>query len=116
MDSINTKIIIKYLTAERVNIITYPYIIIEGKEIQVEENELRQFFNTAEGRKNLQSFLGTEEIHYLTIMTLWGDSPIIKEENNVDIVLTPLDRISTLEQDLTDVQLAIAELYENFTE
>lgn len=112
MNSINTKIIISYLTTEKVNITTYPFVIVNEKEIRVGENELRQFFNTIEGRNNLQSFLGAENIHYLTIMTLWGDTPII-ENNNMDIIVTPSDRIAALEQDLTDVQLAIAELYEN---
>ena len=112
MSSINTKIIISYLTTERVNITTYPFVIVDEKEVRIGENELRQFFNTIEGRNNLQFFLGAEDIHYLTIMTLWGDSPI-EDNGTADTILTPSDRISVLEQDLTDIQLAIAELYES---
>lgn len=41
MNSINTKIIISYLTTEKVNITTYPFVIVNEKEIRVGENELR---------------------------------------------------------------------------
>lgn len=80
-----------------------------------QNKEILSFSNDENGRLELLSLLGEDNIFYKSIIMLWGDTPLSQSEDQNLInsaVLSPTARIHNLEDSVVDIQLAIAELYE----
>lgn len=78
-------------------------------------NEIFTFSNDEFGRNEILNLLGSNNNYYNAIMILWGNSPQIADNiNNVEnIPLTT--RLANLEDNITDIQLALVEIYETIS-
>lgn len=87
-----------------------------GVILKINDTNIYCFSNTIQGRKNLYNLLGENNKYYDAILSIWGEDVISEETNNEEktdnTIMTSFDRIVNLENSLTDIQLALVELYE----
>lgn len=75
---IKTKIALDALTTKSVTLKTQRYVEIDGAEIALGEPHAKGYVNSERGREIF--LLEAEEPYRSAVLALWGDAPVVFEE------------------------------------
>lgn len=104
------KITLDCLDFKGVSILKQTLANINGVETRIGSSIRNAFYNNEEGRNQLKDFIDENSSYYNAIMLIWNENSENEEETYNFI--SNSEKINSLNNDITDTQLAIAEIYE----
>lgn len=108
------KIRLDNFNSESVSIVKETYVLVDGIETRLGMPERNAFLNTEADKERLRNYLGENNIYYLTILMLWENNTEIQEITSFN-TSSNNGTLASLQESITDLELAIAEIYESIS-